>query len=153
MRAARGELELSVWCELSRYLNSENAMELFDACSGKSYELVLELLAARFPRPDLRDSIRRLPVQATDFAPDIECAPGAMTDAASAKPPHARALADTVGVPNSPVISRPATAASAQRASSRFPLIVSECVSQQTRSVHGVEASAKQVPVQRRRRL
>ena len=31
-RAARGELELSVLCELSRYLSSENATELFDGC-------------------------------------------------------------------------------------------------------------------------
>ena len=70
-RAARGELELSVLCELSRYLNPENATKLFDSCSGKSYELVLELLAARFPKPDLRDSIRRLPVRAADFSPNI----------------------------------------------------------------------------------
>src|SRR5450432_536968 len=69
--ADRGELELSVLCELSKYLNSKNATELFEACSGKSYERALELLAARFPRPDVRDSIRRLPLRATDFTPDI----------------------------------------------------------------------------------
>jgi hypothetical protein len=34
---------------------------LFAACSRKSYEQVEELLAVRFPRPDVRDLIRRLP--------------------------------------------------------------------------------------------
>src|SRR5882724_9961446 len=81
--AARGELELSVLCELSKYLNAENARELFEACSGKSYEFTLEVLAARFPKPDLRDSIRRMPVRSVEVAPDIGCAPGAETTAGS----------------------------------------------------------------------
>jgi len=68
---ARGELQLSVLCELGKYLNSENATALFEACRGKSYELSLEILAARFPKPDVRDSIRRLPVRAANFTPDI----------------------------------------------------------------------------------
>ena len=46
-RAARGELQLSVLCDLGKYLNSENATAPFEACRGKSYELALELLAAR----------------------------------------------------------------------------------------------------------
>jgi len=78
-RVARGELHLSVLCELGKYLNSENATALFEACCGKSYELALELLAARFPKPDVRDSIRRLPARSADVTPDIECAPGAAT--------------------------------------------------------------------------
>jgi hypothetical protein len=81
--AARGELQLSVLCELGKYLNSENATELFEACSGKSYELALELLAARFPKPDVRDSIRRLPMRSVDVTPDIGCTPGAATAAVS----------------------------------------------------------------------
>ena len=47
---------------------------------GWSYELALELLAARFPKPDLRDSIRRLPVRPADFTPNIGCAPSAARD-------------------------------------------------------------------------
>jgi hypothetical protein len=34
------------------------------ACSRKSYEQAEELLAARFPKPDVRDLIRRLPAPA-----------------------------------------------------------------------------------------
>jgi hypothetical protein len=63
-RVARGELQLSVLSVLAQYLSSENAAELFDACSRKSCEQVEELLAARFPKPDARDLIRRLPARA-----------------------------------------------------------------------------------------
>src|SRR4051794_82851 len=63
-RVANGELQLSVLCALRPHLNAENANELFAACSRKSYEQVEELLAARFPKPDLRDLIRRLPTAA-----------------------------------------------------------------------------------------
>src|SRR5438034_3568797 len=86
-RVARGDLQLSVLCELGKYLNSENAAELFDACRGKSYELCLELLAARFPKPDVRDSIRRLPARSTNSTPDIQCAPAAATVANSKSMP------------------------------------------------------------------
>src|SRR3982751_3922140 len=60
-RVANGELQLSVLCALRPHLNADNANELFAACSRKSYEQVEELLAARFPKPDVRDLIRRLP--------------------------------------------------------------------------------------------
>src|SRR5450432_290195 len=68
-RVARGELQLSVLSLLGPHLNAENAAELFEACSTKSYEQVELLLAARFPKPDVRDSIRRLP-NAT-ITPDV----------------------------------------------------------------------------------
>jgi hypothetical protein len=60
----RGELHLSALCELGPYLNPENASELFDACRCKTRRQVEHLLAARFPRPDVREQIRRLPVRA-----------------------------------------------------------------------------------------
>ena len=63
-RVAAGELSLSVLCALRPHLHAENARELFTACSRKSYEQVEELLAARFPKPDVRDLIRRLPATA-----------------------------------------------------------------------------------------
>jgi hypothetical protein len=63
-RVARGELHLSALCSLGPCLNQENAAELFDACSRRSSRQVEELLAARFPKPDIRDSIRRLPQRA-----------------------------------------------------------------------------------------
>ena len=66
---AMGELHISALCSLKTYVNGENATELFDLCRGKSARRVEELLAARFPRPDVRDSIRRLPMQRA--APDV----------------------------------------------------------------------------------
>jgi hypothetical protein len=61
---ARGELHLSALCELGPHLNPENVNELFEACRRKTRRQVEHLLAARFPRPDVREQIRRLPVRA-----------------------------------------------------------------------------------------
>ena len=73
-RVANGELKLSVLVELNKYLTSENAAELFAACSRRSYEQVELLLAARFPRPDVRDLVRRLPAARTaEPAPHVGC--------------------------------------------------------------------------------
>jgi hypothetical protein len=63
-RVARGELHLCALCALAPYLNPENASELFEACKGKTRRQIEELLAARFPRPDVRAQIRRLPARA-----------------------------------------------------------------------------------------
>jgi 5-methylcytosine-specific restriction endonuclease McrA len=68
-RVARGELQLSVLSLLAQHLTSENSAELFDACSRKTCEQVEELLVAHFPKPDVRDSIRRLPARA-EVAPN-----------------------------------------------------------------------------------
>ena len=63
-RVAGGELHLCALCALAPHLNPENAAELFDACRGKARRQIEELLAARFPRADVREQIRRLPVRA-----------------------------------------------------------------------------------------
>ena len=60
-RVARSELHLCALCALPPHLNDENATELFEACRGKTRRQIEELLAARFPRPDVREQIRRLP--------------------------------------------------------------------------------------------
>ena len=60
-KVARGELHLSAVCALAAHLNGENAGELFAACAGKARRQVDELLAARFPRADIREEVRRLP--------------------------------------------------------------------------------------------
>ena len=60
-RVARGELHLCALCALAPHLNEANATELFEACRGKTRRQIEELLAARFPRPDVREQIRRLP--------------------------------------------------------------------------------------------
>ena len=87
-RVANGELKLSVLVALNKYLSPENAAELFAACSRKSYEQVELLLAARFPKPDVRDLVRRLPAR-TESTPDIGCAPtstGAMSVSSAGYP-------------------------------------------------------------------
>lgn len=58
---ASGALHLSALCSLKAHLTRENAAALFELCGRKSARRVDELVAARFPRPDVRDSIRRLP--------------------------------------------------------------------------------------------
>ena len=80
-RVANGELKLSVLVLLNKYLSLENAGELFAACSRKSYEQAELLLAARFPKPDVRDLVRRLPARA-ESAPDIGCKVGSSVSGA-----------------------------------------------------------------------
>src|SRR5712691_11304015 len=79
---------------LARRLTPENQQELLSAASGLGKEDVEELLAARFPEPEVRASVRRVPTAAlaTVFpmgasptigvAPEVDAAP--RVDAASA---------------------------------------------------------------------
>ena len=60
-RVARGELHLCALCALAPHLNEDNAADLFGACMGKTRRQIEQLLAARFPRPDVCEQIRRLP--------------------------------------------------------------------------------------------
>src|SRR6478735_2403844 len=62
-RVARGQLHLCALCALAPHLTADNASELMDACRGKTRRQVEELLALRFPRPDVREQIRRLPTR------------------------------------------------------------------------------------------
>lgn len=59
---ASGALHQSALCALSPHLDESNAAELFEACSGKGVRQIAELLAARFPKPDLADSVVALSV-------------------------------------------------------------------------------------------
>src|ERR1041384_28413 len=63
-RVARGDLHLCALCAVAPHLTAENAVELLDAWRGKTRRQVEELLAVRFPRPDVRERIRRLPTRA-----------------------------------------------------------------------------------------
>ncbi len=58
---ASGALHVSALCLMKAHLNSENAAELFELCSHRSAREVEVALAVRFPKPDVRESIRRLP--------------------------------------------------------------------------------------------
>ncbi len=79
---ARGELNLSILCALNPYLNHENAAQLFAACGGKKRQQVEEILAARFPKPDVRESIRRLPVRLGADAAPVTVMANAVLDSA-----------------------------------------------------------------------
>jgi hypothetical protein len=57
---ASGALHASALSLLKKHLTGENAAELFELCAHRSARKVEELLAARFPRPDVRDLVRRL---------------------------------------------------------------------------------------------
>ena len=61
---ASGALHASALSLLRKHVTPENAAELFELCAHRSARKVEELLAARFPRPDVRDLVRRLPAQA-----------------------------------------------------------------------------------------
>src|SRR5450631_3809612 len=60
---ARGDLHLSALCGLAPHLDPHNASGLSGACCRKTRRQVDELLATRFPRPDVREQIRRLPTR------------------------------------------------------------------------------------------
>src|SRR4051812_32172489 len=68
---ASGALHASALSLLKKHLSPENATELFELCTLRSTRKVEELLAARFPRPDVRDLVRRLPARAA-VALDVE---------------------------------------------------------------------------------
>jgi 5-methylcytosine-specific restriction endonuclease McrA len=65
-RVGRGELNLSALCAMSPHLNAENAEQLAGLCARRSRREIEALLAARFPRPDVRDSVRRIEALAVD---------------------------------------------------------------------------------------
>src|SRR6188768_120363 len=69
---ASGALHASALSLMRKHLTSENAGELFELCSRQSARKVEELLAARFPQPDVRDLVRRLPTR-TGATLDAEC--------------------------------------------------------------------------------
>ncbi|MEI9950186.1 MAG: hypothetical protein WDO74_14720 [Pseudomonadota bacterium] len=71
---ASGALHASALSLLRKHLTPENAGELFELCARRSARKVEELLAARFPRPDVRDLVRRLPAQ-TGLTLDVGCDP------------------------------------------------------------------------------
>ena len=120
-RVARGELQLSVLSLLGPHLNPENAAELFEACVRKSCEQVELLLAARFPRPDVREAIRRLPTRADVRAPDGGCGgDAAPAPAGAADPPKWRQMEGETECDTSP--ARGGDAGNSQHARERAPV-------------------------------
>src|SRR6478736_5147523 len=74
-RVARGQLHLCALCALAPHLTADNATELMDACLGKTRRQVEALLAVRFPRPDVREQIRRLPTRTAAVAVAEQASP------------------------------------------------------------------------------
>jgi hypothetical protein len=60
-RLARGELHLSGLSILAPHLDEDNCDELLSLAVHKSKRVVEELMATRFPKPDAKQLIRRLP--------------------------------------------------------------------------------------------
>jgi len=56
-----------------KHLTAENAAALFELSAHRSARKVEELLAARFPKPDVRDLVRRLSAQVGPTL-DVGCA-------------------------------------------------------------------------------
>src|SRR4051812_32399577 len=61
-RVAKGELHLSAVCSMSPHLDWNNAPELIEVCKNQSRRKVDEILAARFPRADVREKVRLDPL-------------------------------------------------------------------------------------------
>src|SRR3954470_19578168 len=80
-QVARGDLHASALSPMKKHLTADNADQLFELCTRKSARQVEVLLAAQFPKPDVADSIRRLP------------APNVGSQAAPAACPACEALA------------------------------------------------------------
>src|SRR6188768_3426897 len=70
-RVASGALHASALSLLRKHLTTENAAELFELCEHRSTRKISELLATCFPRPDVRDLVRRLPARAR-LTPSVE---------------------------------------------------------------------------------
>ena len=109
-RVARGNLHLCALCALAPHLNRENAAGLFEACRGKSRRQIEILLAARFPRPDVREQIRRLPTRVEAAAKSPEQA--SRSALANVNLPRAANLERLAVVPTK-LTARPAGASAA----------------------------------------
>src|SRR6185436_12078878 len=86
----RGALSLTVLAALKPHLTSENAEELLSGVAGFSVRKAREWLAARFPAPDLPESIRKLPVASHAGTGESRGAPGAASSPDVTSPAPAR---------------------------------------------------------------
>ena len=82
-----GSLTLSAVAMLTRYLAPANADELLSAAAGKTNAQVAELLAERFPRPDLPTLVQALmPPTCQTELPDSNCQALAVRQVATSRP-------------------------------------------------------------------
>jgi hypothetical protein len=133
---ADGRLHLSAVCLLAPHLTEENHPSLLEAAVHRSKRGVELLLAGRFPKPDVPQSIRKLPVPqprpeaavpspvpiliaARPLAPSLPLAP--VTAAASGPPAHPGGGAPPPGLPAASALP-PRPAVVAPLAPERFKL-------------------------------
>src|SRR6188474_24266 len=112
---ASGALHASALSLLRKHVTPENAAELFELCAHRSARKVEETLAARFPRPDVRDLVRRLPAQAGPTL-DVECTSENMLTVSPPRGPEASPREPTAPLQKAFVESRlrePSTAVAA----------------------------------------
>jgi 5-methylcytosine-specific restriction endonuclease McrA len=88
---AGGSLTLSVALLLKPVLSAENHRELLAAARGKSMQQTRELIAQRFPRPDVPSRVRKLPEQAPVAAAQTALPPASLTPH---QPPPPQASSD-----------------------------------------------------------
>jgi len=128
---ADGSLSLTTARMIGSHLTDDNNRELIAAAAGLGMRAVEDLIARRFPRPDVATLIRKLPVPAASQAPLVmgACPPGAASSAE-----RAPATADTSPSTAVPLTRPPAPAArpliaalSADRYQVRFTASASTC--------------------------
>jgi hypothetical protein len=95
-----GSLTLTAVAMLSRYLSRENAQELLRAADYRTNAQIAELIAQRFPRPDLPTLVQPLRLEAQSVAP-IPANP-----AASSEPQCQELAARRVEIPTDSVPPR-----------------------------------------------
>ena len=107
---AEGRVSLSVASLLKPHLSPDNVEELTRLVSGSSVQRARELLAARFPRPDVAATIRKLPEPQRDQpANNAAPLPGFVDSVPSTKP---TLPAPTLSAPKSPETDRVETSSS-----------------------------------------
>jgi hypothetical protein len=74
---ARGEVHLSGLCRLAPHLTPENHRDLLAAARGRSKREIEQLLAARYPRPEQPDALRKLPTRGKRHVADTDSPPAA----------------------------------------------------------------------------
>jgi hypothetical protein len=91
-RIERGEVSLSVLGRLKPFLTDENAADLLDAARGRTVREVERILAERFPKPDIPDTIRKLPEPKHASPPASR--PASTNETLVLTPPHPPPRAD-----------------------------------------------------------
>jgi len=103
-----GRLHLSGLCVLVPHLTADNHRELLDAAAGLGKRRIEQLVAARFPKPDVPTSVRKLP---NVTPPPVPVAPSARSEpttgvSSSSMPPAVQKtapVADTEPAPSGAV--------------------------------------------------